>query len=224
MKKLFAFAFAAVVCVNALAQKDMIPYSRWDFGGYIAPSYNYVTGSPENMKHSGFGLDICLFQLEYKASRNTTLSLGLLDMQIDFRYLQKGYHFITVATGFGTGTDYYVSTAPSTEDARSKSHIRDFSFMFPLGFTQRITSRWGTSLYVSPGVGLISYNNDYIAGGLHYKDCVYPTSRRASFRLDIKAMVWCEDVGLMLRYQPVGFSLSTEHKQQTFSVGLAFRF
>ena len=211
MKKLFALAVTAIISLSALAQSSYNYYkfedTAWNVAGRIGISYNLVNNVPEGMSRSGLGLDFCILEGQYMITKNSIVSLGILDIQLDFRYLQKGNIFESVPMG-----DIY----RAAEDSRAKTHITDVAFSFPFGYTQRFSSRWAASLFVAPGLGLIRYHNDYIADDVHYHDNFYPIRERTGFRLDLKAIVWFEDMGLMLRYQPIGFN-----KQSTFSVGLA---
>lgn len=211
MKKLFALAVTAIISLSALAQTSYNYYkfedTAWNVAGRIGISYNLVNNVPEGMSRSGLGLDFCILEGQYMITKNSIVSLGILDIQLDFRYLQKGNIFESVPMG-----DIY----RAAEDSRAKAHITDVAFSFPFGYTQRFSSRWAASLFVAPGLGLIRYHNDYIADDVHYHDNFYPIRERTGFRLDLKAIVWFEDMGLMLRYQPIGFN-----KQSTFSVGLA---
>ncbi|MBE6222329.1 MAG: hypothetical protein E7125_02600 [Bacteroidales bacterium] len=211
MKKLFALAVTAIISLSALAQSSYNYYkfedTAWNVAGRIGISYNLVNNVPEGMSRSGLGLDFCILEGQYMITKNSIVSLGILDIQLDFRYLQKGNIFESVPMG-----DIY----RAAEDSRAKAHITDVAFSFPFGYTQRFSSRWAASLFVAPGLGLIRYHNDYIADDVHYHDNFYPIRERTGFRLDLKAIVWFEDMGLMLRYQPIGFN-----KQSTFSVGLA---
>jgi hypothetical protein len=212
MKKLFALAATAFLSLSALAQTSYNYYkfhdTPWNIAGRIGISYNIVNNVPEGMSRSGLGLDFCLLEGQYMITRNSIVSVGLLDLQLDFRYLQKGKIFGSIPMGFIYKAD---------EDSRAKAHLRDFVFSFPIGYTQRFSSQWAASFFVAPGLGLIRYYNDYIAGDVHYTDNFYPIHERTGFRLDLKAIVWYEDMGLTLRYQPVG-----HNKQSTFSIGLAF--
>ena len=211
MKKLFALAVMAVLSLSALAQTSYNYYKfqdvPWNLAGRIGISYNLVGNVPEGMSRSGLGLDFCILEGQYMITKNSIVSVGMLDIQLDFRYLQKGRIFGSYPMGFIYKAD---------EDSRAKAHVRDLAFSFPFGYTQRFNSRLAASIYVAPGLGLINYHNDYIADDVHFKDNFYPVRERTGFRLDLKAIVWFEDMGLMVRYQPIG-----HNKQSTFSVGLA---
>lgn len=223
MKKLLVIALLAAIGTHAAAQREVL-FSKWDMSGNGAISYNVATPTPDNMSVHGLGLDLCLFQIDYKPALNTTLSVGLLDLLLDFRYLQKGYVFQSHSTGFGNaGT--VVTIERAAQDARAKAHLRDLTFSFPLGITQRLAPRWSVSASVAPGVGLIAYHTDYILGDMHHNEDFHPTRGRVGFRLDVKAALWFEDLGLYFRYRPVGYTLAGSDKNtHTFSVGLAFRY
>lgn len=220
MKKLFALAIMAVMSLSALAQTSYNYYkfedSPWNIAGRVGISYNIVNNVPEGMSRSGLGLDFCILEGQYMITKNSIVSVGMLDIQLDFRYLQKGRIF---------GSSPMGAIYKAEEDSRSKAHVRDLVFSFPFGYTQRFNSRWAASFFVAPGLGLIRYHNDYIAEDVHYHDNFYPIRERAGFRLDLKAIVWFEDMGLMLRYQPVGLNHTpapgeTLGRSSTFSIGL----
>ena len=211
MKKLLASAVLAGLSLSALAQTSYNYYkfedTPWNVSARMGITYNLVGSVPEGMSRSGLGLDFCIMEGQYCVTRRDILSLGLLDLQIDFRYLQKGMIFSSQPIG-----EIY----KAAEDSRAKAHLTDFVFSFPFGYTHRFNSRLAASAYVAPGVGLIRYSNNVIEGDVQYKDSFYPVRDRAGFRLDLKAVLWFEDLGLMVRYQPIGFN-----SQKTFSIGLA---
>lgn len=231
MKKLFTVAILAVISLSALAQTSSTYYkfedTAWNIAGRFGVSYNFVTGVPDHMTHNGLGLDICLFEGQYRISENSMVSLGVLNLEIDFRYLQKGYIFAqsTIEKGDLVTDGPWDAIVKAPEDARAKAHFTDIVFSFPFGFTQKLASRWSASVYVAPGLGLVRYHNNYIDGDVHYRSSYYPIHHRTGFRLDLKAVVWHEDLGLMVRYQPIGYTHQvSDKKNQTVSVGLAFRY
>lgn len=231
MKKLFTVAILAIFSLSALAQTTTNYYkfedTAWNISGRMGITYNFVTGVPDHMSHNGLGLDLCLFEGQYRLSDKSMVSLGVLNLEIDFRYLQKGYIFSTSKTVEGClvtdGPWDAIVRAP--EDSRAKSHFTDVVFSFPFGFTQKLANRWEASVYVAPGLGLVRYHNNYINEDVHYNSNYYPIHHRTGFRLDLKAVVWHEDLGLMLRYQPIGFTHEeSDKKNQTISLGLTFRY
>ena len=132
MKKLFALAMTAIISLSALAQSSYNYYkfedTAWNVAGRIGSSYNLVNNVPEGMSRSGLGLDFCILEGQYMITKNSIVSLGILDIQLDFRYLQKGNIFESVPMG-----DIY----RAAEDSRAKAHITDVAFSFPFGYTQR---------------------------------------------------------------------------------------
>ena len=211
MKKLLISLLAAAICLGASAGKKDV---RWDFGAYAALSYNASFPLPGRMVTSGLGFDLSLINFKIYAAPGTALSVGILDFMADFHYLRRGSMFLSDGVA-----------ARAIDDARSKAHIGDFSFSFPLGITQKFNGYWSASFFVAPGVGFISYNNDYIEGETRHRDTFYPTRGRTGFRLDVKAAVWYQDIGLVVRYRPVAFrTVENGQNLQTFSIGLAVRY
>lgn len=231
MKKLFAVAVLAIISLSALAQTTATYYkfedTAWNIAGRVGVTYNFVTGVPDNMSHSGLGLDFCLFEGQYWLSEKSMFSLGVLNLELDFRYLRKGYIFSTgtiTESGLANDGPWDVIRRVS-EDSRAKAHFTDLVFSFPFGFTQKLANRWDVSVYVAPGLGLVRYRNNYIYENIHYNNNYYPVHHRTGFRLDLKAVIWHEDMGLLLRYQPIGFTHTvSDKKNQTLSIGLTFRY
>ncbi|MBP5484203.1 MAG: hypothetical protein J6X99_08100 [Bacteroidales bacterium] len=219
MKKLLATIFLACAGIAAMAQVEGVESnSKWDIGGSVAFTYNYNTNTPLHMSPSGFGIDLNTIEVQYHLSRTTTAALGLFDLLLDFRYLEKGYIF---------NEDGTVPEQVSV-DGRAKAHYRDFTFSFPVSITQKFNSSWSMTLAVAPGIGLFSYNNNYVSpygeNSANHKDHFYPMNGRTGFRLDIKASVWFEDFGLTFRYRPIGSKNDSLNKVQTFAFGLTFRY
>lgn len=223
MKKLLATIFLACAGIAAMAQVEGVESnSRWDIGGSVAFTYNYVTNTPQHMSPSGFGIDLNTIEVQYHLGRTTTVALGLFDLMLDFRYLDKGFIFESVPME----EDTYVVEVKNAGgfDSRAKANYRDFTFAFPISIHQQFSSSWGMTFAVTPGIGLISYNNDFAANGQHHKDHFFPVNNRTGFRLDIKAAVWFEDFGLTFRYRPIGSKDDRLNNVQTFAFGLTFRY
>jgi hypothetical protein len=231
MKKLFTVAILAVVSLSALAQTTTTYYkfedTAWNIAGRFGISYNFVTSVPDNMSHNGLGLDLCLFEGQYRLSEKSMVSLGVLNLEIDFRYLQKGYIFTQgkLQEGCLVTDGPWDAIVRAPEDSRAKAHLTDVVFSFPFGFTQKLSNRWEASVYVAPGLGLVRCHNNHISEDVHYHTSYYPIHNRTGFRLDLKAVIWHEDMGLMLRYQPIGYThQESDKKNQTISLGLTFRY
>ena len=231
MKKLFTAAAMALIGLSAWAQTTTNYYnfedSAWNIAGRMGISYNWVSDVPDHMSHSGLGLDFCIFEGQYLLSDKSMVSLGVLDIQIDFRYLQRGFIFTSskLQEGCLVTDGPWDAIVKAPEDTRAKASFRDVVFSFPLGFTQKLSSRWSASVYVAPGLGLVRYRNDFINEDIRYKNSYYPVHNRTGFRLDLKAVIWHEDMGLMFRYQPIGCThQESDKKNQTFSLGLTFRY
>lgn len=215
MKKLALTSLIALVAMSAFASDND---TKWDFCGRVGATYNYVNNIPDGMSHSGLGIEFAIIEIGFPVSSSTTLSLGLLDLQWDTRYLQKDRLFL------GASDEYLGYINPLELDG-AKAHLSDFTFTFPLGISQKFGGNWGASLYVAPGVGSVSYVNKYTSDNVKHRDSFRPTKDRFGFRLDIRAIIWHEDLGLTLRYQPIGFTaVGMDKSMQTFSVGLSFRY
>ena len=219
MKKIFAVLLLAAACTGAMAQdaKDSIwnedkeinvkiGDSKWEISPVLGATYNYSFNAPYGLSNSGWGLDLSLLEMQWNGWKNGSLTLGILDVNFDWQYLQKGNKF----DGLGG-----INPALDGKGCRA-----DFTFGFPVGINQQFGKNFGISLIAVPGVGFFTYRNEYIAAGVHHKDLLYPTNDRVSFRLNLKAIIWYDDFGVMLRYQPLA---SSDLKTNIFSVGIALR-
>ena len=218
MRKLFTTLLLAAACTCAMAQtvKDSIwddkdikfGTSNWEVGVTFAATYNYNFGAPANMSNSGFGLDLSLLEMQWHGWKNGFLTVGILDIMFDWQYLLKGYAF----DGLGN---------PNNLIKEGKAHRSNVTFGFPLGFNQQFSKDFGISLAVVPGFDFYSYRNDYIDPlDVHHKQTMYPTKNRVGFHLDLKAIIWYSDFGIMVRYQPIP---SKDLGTTTLSVGIAIR-
>ena len=219
MRKLFTTLLLAAACTCAMAQtlKDSIwddkdikfGTSNWEMGVTFAATYNYNFGAPAGMSNSGFGLDLSLLEMQWHGWKGGFLTVGVLDIIFDWQYLLKGYA-VDGAGNIGGGL---------INDA--KGHRTNVAFGFPLGFNQQFSKDFGISLVVVPGVDIYSYRNEYNdVAGVHHKEILYPNKNRAGFHLDLKAILWYSDFGVIVRYQPLP---SKDMGTTTLSVGIAIR-
>jgi opacity protein-like surface antigen len=218
MRKFLSILVLAAACTGAMAQnvKDSIwedtklGDSKWEWGITIAPTYNYNFNTPAGLSNSGFGLDLSIMEMQWHGWKGGALTLGILDMIFDWQYLHKGFRF----------TPDEASLISSVNDGRSKGSRADSFFGFPIGISQQFSKDFGISLVAAPGVGIYSYRNDYVLGGIHHNDKLYPVQNRAGFRLNLKAIIWYSDFGVIVRYQPLA---SKDMNTTTLSIGIAFR-
>lgn len=217
MKKIFSTLLLAAACTCAMAQtvKDSIwddkdikfGTTNWEMGVTFAATYNYNFNAPALMSNSGFGLDLSLIEMQWHGWQRGYLTVGILDIIFDWQYLLKGYAFD------GTG-----AILPHIDAKCLRSNI---AFGFPLGFNQQFSKDFGISLVVVPGVDIYSYHNQFNdASGIRHKEVLYPTKNRAGFHLDLKAILWYSDIGIIVRYQPVP---TKDLGTTTLSVGIAIR-
>ena len=219
MKKIIATLLLAAACTCAFGQsvKDSIwddddhkislGDSKWDLGATFGVTYNYSFNAPSGLSNSGLGLDLSLFEMQWNGWKGGSLTLGILDFIFDWQFLLKGNAF--------TGTDGGIVPA-----ADGKGYRSDVTFGFPVGINQQFGKDFGISLIAVPGVGLYRYNNDYILAGVHHEDSLYPTKGRVGFRLNLKAIIWYNDFGVLVRYQPLA---SPDMNTTVLSVGIALR-
>lgn len=218
MRKILSILVLAAACTGAMAQniKDSlwddtkIGDSKWEWGITVAPTYNYNFNAPAGMSNSGFGLDLSLLEMQWHGWKGGAITLGIFDFILDWQYLQKGYRF--------TPGERYLITG--VNDGRSKGIRPDVFFGFPVGFSQQFGKDFGISLVAVPGVGIHSYHNDYVLDGIHHNDKMFPVQNRAGFRLNLKAIIWYSDIGVIVRYQPLA---SKDLNTTTLSVGIAIR-
>lgn len=222
MRKLFTTLLLAAACTGAMAQtvKDSIwedrdikiGASKWEVGVTFGATYNYNFKAPAGLSNSGFGLDLSLLEMQWHGWKGGSLTLGILDIIFDWQYLQKSYRFTPELA-----PDNLIT---GVNDGRSKGDRFDVFFGFPIGFNQQFSKDFGISLVAAPGIGIYSYHNDYVLGGIHHNDKLYPTSGRTGFRLNLKAIIWYSDFGVIVRYQPLP---SKDMGTTTLSVGIAIR-
>lgn len=209
MKKFLTILLLSAACFSAFAQKFEDPFkdSKWDLGFQANFFYNYGFKAPEGLSASGFGFEIMPIEMKWQGWKGGSFSIGILDMYFDWQYLRKGYAF--------SGAEGVI--LPSVE---GKGHRFDLTLGFPLGVNHQFARDFGISLSAVPGIGIYSYHNKFEKDGVMHKEALYPAKGHVGFRLDLKAIVWYHDMGIVLRYQPVA---SKDMGTTILSVGIAFR-
>ena len=224
MKRIIVTLMLAAACTCAMAQsikdslwdndKDInvkIGDSKWEVNPTFGFTYNYSFNAPNGLSNSGWGMDFSLIEMQWNGWKSGSITLGIFDFMVDFQFLQKSFRF--------TPETAPVMISP-VADGRSKGQRTDFTFGFPVGINQQFGKDFGISLVAVPGIGVYTYRNDYVESGVRHKDILYPNSKRAGFRLHLKATIWYGDFGVLVRYQP----LATQDMNTTvLSVGIAFR-
>ena len=221
MKKIFATLLLALACTVSFGQnvKDSIwdddltnidfGDSKWDMGIMFGATYNYSFNAPAGLSNSGWGLDLSLFEMHWKGWKGGSLTVGILDMMFDWQYLQKGFAF----DGNGNIFNDLVR--------EGKGHRSNVFFGFPLGFNQQFSKDFGISLQAVPGFDFYSYRNEYIdVTNIKHKETLYPTKGRVGFRLNLKAVIWYSDFGVIVRYSPLA---NKDMGTTLLSVGVVFR-
>lgn len=214
MKKLFAYLILTSVCCAAFAQDENDSDSRWSVGTVDSfLLYNYNIGIPEGMQGNGYGMDFNLLDVRYNAWRGGNISLGVLDLSLNYCYPDKGLSFNPDGTILRVASDNV-----------KKSYLNDISFTFPIGISQEFgSSKLGFSLYVAPGFGWASYYNDIVTDGIRTKVTYSRVKEKIEFRLQAKAVFWYDDLGVMLRYCPLAVA-GENGPRQSFSIGLCIKY
>lgn len=223
MKRLFLLALVALMTASAFAQgkKHIIEDNDFDleeaYNGYMSVFYNHNLGRPHGMSPSGWGLDFNLIDLRWAPGKgHSVLSASLLDLSWDVNYLQNGHLF-----GYTGGT---ANIVPASADmTRVSARLLDFGLTFPLGYTYE-GDKWALGLYVAPGMSFASFQNRYIQNGWLATNDFRRDEARISFRVDVKAALWINDFGVMLRYRPLpALREDLFPTYNTLSVGISFR-
>lgn len=216
MRKLFATLLLAGVCMGAMAQSapanpanELLEHSKWKVGAQFSFMYNYNQTNVNGLNNSGFGLEIAPIVLSYEAWRGGSFTIGLLDMFFDFQYLFSGNRF-------------FLGTGIIPVDG-AKGNLRDISFSVPVGINQRLDENWGISLTAAAGIGIVNYSSTYREGDFKHTDSFHDTKNRVGFRLDLKANIWYQDLGLVVRYRPIA-AKNNPYGSNIISGGLALRF
>lgn len=213
MRKLFATLLLAGVCMGALAQSnpanDLLEDSKWKVGAQFGFMYNYNQTNVKGLNTSGFGLEIAPIVMSYQAWNGGSFTIGLLDMFFDFQYLLNGNRFVAGATIIPIDG--------------AKGNLCDISFSVPVGINQQFNEDWGISLTAAAGIGIVNYHSTYTEGDFRHTDSFHDTKNRVGFRLDLKANIWYQDLGLVVRYRPIA-AKNNPYGANIISGGIAFRF
>lgn len=213
MRKIFATLLLAAACVSAMAQtnpaNELLEDSKWKVGAQFGFMYNFNATNVDGLNTSGFGLEIAPIVMRYEAWTGGSFTLGLLDMFFDFQYLIKGNRFVD-------GT-----LILPVKDA--KGRISDISFSIPVGINQQFNEDWGISLTAAAGIGIVNFSSEYTDASYKHTDSFFNKENRVGFRLDLKANIWYQDLGLVVRYRPIA-AKNNPYGANIISGGIAFRF
>lgn len=217
MKHIFSVLMAALVCLGAAAQttdKDkewsdlygnnketssVLSDDDVDLGfGYATVYYNCNLGAPEGMSMHGVGLELSGLYVGFSPWKDGKLALGLLDFNIDFHFLQKGYQFSVDANSQIVPTP--VTGIKNDLDASS----RNYAFLFPVGYIHEL-GKVSCAFFAAPGVGWSDFSNDYKDADICHTDSMW-VRKSACFRLNLQAFFWYDHYGIGIRYAfPKGF-------------------
>lgn len=220
MKKIIVSILMAALCLSAAGQqvKDSLwngdeelsmelGDSQWEVGLQASFMYNYSLNAPAGMSPSGFGLELMPIEMRWKGWKGGFVSVGILDMFFDWQFLQKGNIFSTLAPG-------------SIVAEMGEGRRFNFGIGFPVGISQQFGKDFGISLSAVPGLGFYSYNNKVDNENIHSEQNFYPKNNRYKFQLDLKAIIWYSDFGIIVRYSPLR---AVDVNTNILSVGIALR-
>lgn len=204
MKKLFTVILIATVCCGAFAQEselldkwsDKIEQTEDDVVSafsYFNATYNYNLAAAQDYIAHGWGLEVSSVHIGFNPWKNGRFTFGLFGMSFNWGYLQNMHAF---------GADMEGKIVPlQTFDSNNKSSCFSISYMFPLGYIQSFgASKWSAALLVSPGICWTTYKNDTLEGNIRKIENLKYERGRNSFYLDVKAMIWYDNVGVVAKY------------------------
>lgn len=203
MRKVIVALFIGLSCLAAQAQESDI-LDNWsakmnDLDDEVLSSftflnftYNHNLAIKEGMTPSGFGAEFSFLHLGFSPWSGARFSLGLADFTWDIGFLKQDYEFNLNDTAF-----------PAIKSIRNNNHSSwtQVGVQFPLGYTQRIGfSKWSAAVFVAPGLGWVRYENKYQEGDYAHRSVCWKNKAYAYFHMDVKAMIWYSNVGVVVRY------------------------
>ncbi len=203
MKKLFFTILLCAVCFGAFAQESAI-LDSWEDKieskedkiistfSYLDFTYNHNLAAPTGYNASGWGFELSFFHLGFKPWEYGRFTLGLFDMAFDFGYLLPDNSFIQVSNK--------IETVPNL-DKSNKSTYTNIAYTFPVGLIQNFgKSKWAAAFLVCPGMGWQTFRNETVIDNIRTTESFRVNRDRIYFRLDLKAMIWYDNFGFVVRY------------------------
>lgn len=220
MKKIIVSVMMAALCLGAMGQdiKDSVwkgdedlslglGDSKWEVGLQASFMYNYSLNAPAGMSPSGLGLELMPIEMRWNGWKGGYVSVGILDMFFDWQFLQKGCIFSSVVPG-------------GIENEMGSGSRFNFGIGFPVGISQQFGKDFGISLAAVPCLGIHNYRNKYDTETIHKQESFYPKQGRHTFQLNLKAIIWYSDFGIIVRYNPFKAS---DINTTILSVGITLR-
>ena len=207
MKKVFAILAAGLLCFGAFAQEssiledweDKIEGSQDEFVSsfaFLNFTYNnfLAASTMDGVDMHGWGLEISALHIGFNPWKNGRFTLGLFDMAFDNGYLLPNWTYVIDAVNKDI-------TVAKIAPEGNKSRVLNFAFMFPIGYIQKFgDSRWSAGIFASPGFGFNSYNNEWVESNVRRSEDLNIDRGGGYFRLDLKAMIWYQNFGIVGRY------------------------
>lgn len=246
MKKIIALFAAALTVFSAAAQNQKLDFEaplfgitrknvspKWSFVafGEVSGGYSYRLNTPPQIRPSGYYGELSILELRYRPWRNGNVFSWGITRSMDVQSVVKG----TVFSEEGK----FIPTPENWLNARAFTGETVTYLQF--GYT-RESGDWKAAVFVSPGIGHGTSQNQYSGGIPFYEDeLTYgsPEDGRAiagyfpgashiersygyhGFRLGVKAGIWYRSVGLK-----VGWHLGSvaPGNQNVVCVGLSLRY
>ena len=204
MKRILTLFAAGIIGLCAYAQESRI-LDDWNrqmearLDNFFSPfaytnfTYNNFLGAAEGVNRSGWGIELSGLHFGIRPWSGGRFTLGLFDMAFDFGYLKMGYNYVPL------NKDVAVNSTLVPDGSRST--ITNFAYMFPIGYIQKIgDTNWSAAILVSPGFGWDRYRNKYTLDNVRHEDDLRIDRGGSYFRMDVKAMIWYDIVGIVARY------------------------
>ena len=209
MKKLITAIAACLVYLGSFAQESSI-LDSWEDKleskegdvlstfSFLNFSYNHNLAAPAGYNASGWGFEFSFFHIGFNPWTNGRFTLGLFDMGFNFGYLLPENFFIQNSDK--------IEAVPCL-DKTNRSRYTDFSYSFPVGIIQKFgKSKWAASVLACPGIGWSTYRNESFSDNVRRTEEFRIHRANTYFRLDVKAMIWYDNFGFVVRYTfPRGF-------------------
>lgn len=202
------------VPIFGITKRDVKP--TWSIVTFdeMSGGFNYLIGVPEEMKNSGWYVDISIITLRYRPWRDgNVFSIGITG-EVDMNRLRKGYSF---------ADDGSIIPTPASLK-RSKADYLDNISGLKIGYVREFGD-WKAGAFVVPGLGTSQLRNVYsIQGisGINRQDNLYA---RYGFRLEFKAGIWYQGIGINVGYRPaIGNNSGKIPMYDSMQLGISVRY
>lgn len=180
----------------------------------MSGGFNYLKRVPGEMKHSGFYGDLSIITLRYRPWRNgNVFSIGITG-EVDLNRLHKGHSF---------ADDGSIIPTPESRKKSSADYLENISGL-KIGYVREF-GKWKAGAFVAPGIGTTQLRNAYSTRGILGIDRQDNLYSRYGFRLEFKAGIWYQGLGITVGYRPaVGKNSGNIPMYDSMQLGLSVRY